>query len=181
MMSTKNIEAADFKLEIRNSDPEILMGYLRVLYNGQTEDEQIDGGVVYKNHIGFNRFDASRMTRIFKKYDSGHGVNPVDLQYLRLKLPKYHAQLKRHRVIPVPVPDEIDHGTVKEHVETKDIPHNEHSHEPIKIKLSIPQSHYNVNGFHYSLKQGDIAEIPHDKANRLIAAGFALKVDGVKI
>lgn len=181
MMSTKNIETADFKLEIRNSDPEILMEYLRVLYNGQTDDEQMDGGVVYKNHIGFNRFDASRMTRIFKKYDSGHGVNPVDLQYLRLKLPKYHAQLKQHRVIPMPVPDETDHGTVKEQVETKETMCIEHSHEPIKIKLLIPQSHYNVNGFHYSLKRGDIAEIPHDKASRLIVAGFALEVDGVKI
>lgn len=159
-------DTSKFKSEIANANFEILMEYLRVLYNGQTDDEQMGGGVVYKNHIGFTRFDASRMTKIIKGYDKGQGVYHDDVEYLRLKLPKYHAQLKQHRVSPMPAAE------VAEHVETKDIPRN----ELIKIKLLIPQSHYSVNGFHYSLKQGDIAEIPHDKASRLIAAGFADQV-----
>lgn len=174
-------DTSKFKSEIENADFEILMGYLRVLYNGQTTDEQVGGQVVHKNHMGFNRFDASRMTKIIKGYDRGRGVYHDDVAYLRKKLPKYHAQLKQHRVIPMPVTDETDHGTAKEHVETKDIPHNEHSHEMVKIKLLIPYSESVIGGIHYILKRGDVAEIPQRRAYSLISPGFATKVDGVTL
>lgn len=45
----------------------------------------------------------------------------------------------------------------------------------LKIKLLIPSSEYNLEGFYYVMKCDDVKEIPMNKAMRLIELGFAIK------
>ena len=48
----------------------------------------------------------------------------------------------------------------------------------VKIKLNIPQTVITENGESYSLKRGDVAEIPRKKAEQLINLNMALNVSG---
>ena len=52
------------------------------------------------------------------------------------------------------------------------------SSDTIKIKLIAPKSEYNINGIQYSLKCGDIADVPRKKAEQLINLNMAMNVSG---
>lgn len=45
----------------------------------------------------------------------------------------------------------------------------------LNIKLLIPYSEYNMEGFYYVMKFDEVKEIPINKAMRLIEQGFAMK------
>ncbi|MCK5386517.1 MAG: hypothetical protein KAJ39_04995 [Gammaproteobacteria bacterium] len=45
----------------------------------------------------------------------------------------------------------------------------------LNIKLLIPYSEYNQEGFYYVMKCDEVKEIPINKAMRLIEQGFAIK------
>ncbi|MCK4791609.1 MAG: hypothetical protein KAV87_48200, partial [Desulfobacteraceae bacterium] len=55
----------------------------------------------------------------------------------------------------------------------------ENNSNTIKIKLDIPASDFTFNGVQYSLKRGDIADIPADKARDMIGMGKAVEVSEV--
>lgn len=46
----------------------------------------------------------------------------------------------------------------------------------IKIKLTSPKSEYNIDGIKYSIKCGDIADVPQKKAEQLIKLNMAINV-----
>lgn len=50
--------------------------------------------------------------------------------------------------------------------------------DTIKIKLLSSKSEYNINGIQYSLKRGDIADVPRKKAEQLINLNMAINVSG---
>lgn len=71
----------------------IIFRMLRALYLRQTHDEQVSEKTWHRNGRGFNGFDATPLTDIFKKYRYKMDLPLSDSKYVAKKLQRYVKQL----------------------------------------------------------------------------------------
>ena len=74
-------------------DWQVLNPLLTNLMKLQELPEVLQGKSLYKNKVGLNRFDSSRFTSIYKKYQNKIAVSDKEITVLRKKIVKYWGQL----------------------------------------------------------------------------------------
>lgn len=77
---------------VLQTDEEQLIKALHRLAKFQTNDERKVKDSLYKNHEGFNRFDAPRMTTYLRKSEK-QSLTPREMRWLRSHMKKYCTQL----------------------------------------------------------------------------------------
>ena len=85
------------KEEIKNflsTNPQWMERALIVLFNRQTQDEQIDGETKHHNERGFNGCDSRYLSYCSKWILKGNHLNQKHLEKCGKKLPKYWGQIK---------------------------------------------------------------------------------------
>ena len=81
------------KSDIENASNKELLDMLFLLYFRQTADEKLHSVTNVKNYMGFNAFDARKMSRIANRILDLKRISNDDIAYLRSGLPKYHSQI----------------------------------------------------------------------------------------
>lgn len=66
---------------------------IEVLYQYQTDDEQLHGETKHHNRVGFNGPDSPFMSSLAQQLKSGRVLSQKQLYYAKKKLGKYSGQL----------------------------------------------------------------------------------------
>ena len=92
MFKTKAQIIDTLRLQL-SSKPNQAIKALVVLFNRQTEDEQIEEHTRYYNNVGFNHNDAKFLTSLAKQYISNGHLSEKQMICLMRIIPKYAKQL----------------------------------------------------------------------------------------
>lgn len=77
---------------VKTNDKALLRSIL-VIYNSQTDEEQVTGESTEENDVGFTKWDAKEMTAIAKKIQRHEALTKGELAKSRNKMCKYWKQL----------------------------------------------------------------------------------------
>lgn len=77
---------------VKTNDKALLRSIL-VIYNNQTDEEQVTGESTEENDVGFTKWDAKEMTAIAKKIQRHEALTKGELAKSRNKMCKYWKQL----------------------------------------------------------------------------------------
>lgn len=83
---------AHWKAQINQNSGWALRAALRV-FQEQTDSEKMVGGTMESNGLGFNLYDAEKLTQIINHYKHTGSLTFSQQFHLRRVMPKYAAQL----------------------------------------------------------------------------------------
>lgn len=78
---------------LRKNDKAVVRA-LQVLYDLQTSDEKSAGFSMHHNRVGFNAYDAEKLTHLARESKT-RPLTDVEIRTARARLLKYHGQLAR--------------------------------------------------------------------------------------
>lgn len=96
------MQRGDILKRIQGSD-EYAIGALIALHRLQTPEEQQSHITYFRNNIGFNYYDAPKLSKVLEKHINGKPLKSEDIKTVQNALTKYHGQLKYLNITPTPV------------------------------------------------------------------------------
>lgn len=94
--NVKNVTKKQIEVFVKNklhTDDNWAKRALVVVFNNQTESEQMAECTVEHNNVGFTGPDAELLSSFAKQLKKYGGLSPKQMLFLKRLMPKYHAQV----------------------------------------------------------------------------------------